>query len=123
VPVTGTQKDIDAILDKCRKGIDRQKKFAQIEAALIDIANFEAQIFATGSEIEKNDRIYAAKTVDQAAGRKGEYHGMTKEQENMRVQQAGRVEEMRKSVVMLTHRLNELRVEVGDEEIQQQAAE
>jgi hypothetical protein len=123
VPVDGTQEDIDAILDKCRKGIDRQKKFAQIEAALIDIANLEAQIAATGSEIDKNDRAYAVKAAaDQGVGRRGEYHGMTKEQESMRTQQAGRVEEMRNTIIMLTHRLNDLRVEVG-EEIQQQAAE
>jgi hypothetical protein len=125
VPVSGTQKDIDAILDKCRKGIDRQKKFAQIEAALVDIANLEAQIAATGSEIDNNDRAYAAKAAaDQGVGRRGEYHGMTKEQENMRLQQVGRVDEMRKSIVLLTHRLTELRIEVGDfDERLKQAAE
>jgi hypothetical protein len=123
VPVSGTQKDIDAILDKCRKGIDRQKKFAEIEAALIDIANLEAQIAATGYEIDKNDRAYAAKAAtDQGVGRKGEYHGMTREQESTRAGQVVSVDGMRKSIVMLTHRLNELRVEVG-EDIQQQAAE
>ncbi len=123
VPVHGSQSDIDNILDKCRKGIDRQKKFAQIEACVVDIANLEAQIAATGSEIEKNDRIAAAKRdADQRVGRRGEYHGMTKEQEAMRGQQAASVEGMRRQIDMLQHRLNELRIEVG-EEILQQAAE
>ena len=109
------QKELDDVMDKMRVAVERQKKFFSIEAAMKDIANLEAQISATGAEIEKNDRIYKAKMEsDKGVVRRGEYHGMTKEQESMRMQQASSVENMRKQIIMIQHRLDELRADVGE---------
>lgn len=56
-----TQKELDAILDKCREAVTRQRIFAEIEAKTIDLRNLEESLVRGQKDLADEDKRYAVR--------------------------------------------------------------
>jgi hypothetical protein len=57
-----SQEDLDALLDKCRIAVKRQRIFAEIEAKSIDLRNMEENIELGFKSVFEEDKRYAARS-------------------------------------------------------------
>jgi hypothetical protein len=121
---SGSQKELDDAMDKCRLSVVRQKKFAQIDMCLTDIAVNEAEVARINFEIGRTQAQAADRVKESNPLRKGAYYGLTKEAEGQLQAQISSVNEKLGWVEKLKHRLAQLRHEVGEPpEPMKQAAE
>jgi hypothetical protein len=56
-----TQRELDALLDKCRAAVTRQRIFAEIEAKTIDLRNIEESLQRGQKDIADEDKRYATR--------------------------------------------------------------
>jgi hypothetical protein len=54
-----SQQELDALLDKCRTAVTRQRIFAEIEAKTIDLRNLEESLVRGQKDLADEDKRYA----------------------------------------------------------------
>lgn len=109
---TCTQEELDAMLDMCRKAVDRQRIFGEIAGFERDLANTNAQAQAAMEEMERKDIEYA-KRAEEHPGR-GE-RGLSVPEQNARKSSIAALENAATMRAILAERLEILksRVEMG----------
>ncbi len=71
-----SQAELDALMDKTRLAVERQKKFVRLEGLKKDVENFSAQAEVIQRALETLDSKYAEKAAAHTG--RGEYAGMNK---------------------------------------------
>lgn len=61
IPKDATQQEIDALLDKCRVAVTRQRHFSEIEALECDLRNLEGGLELSQKDLMDEDKRYAAR--------------------------------------------------------------
>jgi hypothetical protein len=110
IPKDCTQEEIDALLDKCRLAVRRQRAFAELDARVIDLRNHEEAMLTLRAELDREDAGFAER-ADEHPGRAG--RGLSQPEKNARAAKVTQLENAVRTRDEWKKRIEELRSMVG----------